>query len=748
MKNRSFQNAILALLLLVITTSTVEAQITRLRAMFNGSVNAQNEIVTGNAATEFTVGFQYGADAVATPVAPPNLKIYYTTDESLGTDFSTYENEQVVDRVVYDQNMTNMFFRLTNLTPATRYYFIIDDGVNTTSRYFVETVSDDNDTRLSIIAGGDSRNAITADVGVAVEVPARQTANLMVKKLRADAVFFGGDMTLQDTPPEWFLWLDHWQGTFGDDGRITPIIAARGNHEYFPQSVHRLFDSPNADSFFGVKLGGDLLHLSTLNSETTVFGGFTLPQPLVDLLALSGVVLGDNYTPSTTSVSDQGTWLEQELADNACSYWKMAQYHRPTRPHEASKSLQDDQRDAWSSRFDKYAVQLVCESDAHVAKFTHPIRIATPAEMDDNDPNYDNGFIRDDANGTTYIGEGGWGAEIRSTIGYKWSINHGTMNQIKWLFIDKNKIEVRNIATDDAATVPTLTDADDRFDPTPFDALFWRYDPNNPNETVLTITNVTPPTEMPSLNDVNIVDNNDGTFTLTAPAGYANYSWNDTNNSTTQAITVPAGTYNLTVSNRALCTQTLTIATTNTLPIELINFSGEEAGKFNELSWTTSREYNNDFFVVEASTDGKNFKAIGQVAGAGISNETNTYLFRDASPMAQTTFYRLQQVDYDGKVTTSELITIKRQIAYTLHIQSITPNPVSTDARIAFTTDSDETIDYQIVSITGQIVASQKYQPTIGNNQLPMHANELTNGVYFIVLKQGAQQTSYRFMKK
>ena len=76
------------------------------------------------------------------------------------------------------------------------------------------------DAKFSFCAGGDSRN----------HRDARQNANRTVAKLRPLFVCFGGDMINRSTPGEWADWLDDWQLTTGEDGRMMPIIAARGNH--------------------------------------------------------------------------------------------------------------------------------------------------------------------------------------------------------------------------------------------------------------------------------------------------------------------------------------------------------------------------------------------------------------------------------------------------------------------------------------------------------------------------------------
>ncbi|MCB0610372.1 MAG: hypothetical protein KDD12_21800 [Lewinella sp.] len=71
---------------------------------------------------------------------------------------------------------------------------------------------------------------------------------------------------------------------------------------------------------------------------------------------------------------------------------------------------------------------------------------------------------------------------------------------------------------------------------------------------------------------------------------------------------------------------------TTVLPIELLYFQGKEKELKTQLSWATAAELNNSHFDVEHSTDGRTFKAIGQVKGAGTYTGLTTYEYTDESP--------------------------------------------------------------------------------------------------------------------
>lgn len=342
-------------------------------------------------------------------ISGTNPTVYYSTTDH-GTDHTLYENFKTVDRTIDYRGMNNNFVRLSGLQANTAYYFVIQDSEGTSNRFWFKTAPNDL-SRLSFIAGGDSRNNRTP----------RQNANLLVSKLKPHAVFFGGDMTDDDTNIQWSDWMDDWQLTTSADGRMIPIVVARGNHDG-STVVYNLFDSPNADSYFALTFGDNLLRAYTLNSEISTSG-------------------------------NQLTWLQQDLSSHPDILWKMAQYHKPMRPHHSAKSEGTSEYDAWAQLFFDEGVRLVVDCDSHTAKTTWPVQ---PAYCD----GHDEGFIRNN-NGTVYAGEGCWGAPLRANNDDKsWTRNSGSFNQFKLIFVEATKIELRTIIVNNASSVGEVSNAD------------------------------------------------------------------------------------------------------------------------------------------------------------------------------------------------------------------------------------------------------------------------------------------------
>ena len=109
--------------------------------------------------------------------------------------------------------------------------------------------------------------------------------------------------------------------------------------------------------------------------------------------------------------------------------FKMAGYHRPFHPHTASKHEADYQYAQWAQLFNDYGLSLSLDGDAHLHKITYPLK---PSDAEGSFQ----GFIRDDATGTVFIGEGSWGAHPRVNNDDKpWTLQSGSFNQIKWIHV-------------------------------------------------------------------------------------------------------------------------------------------------------------------------------------------------------------------------------------------------------------------------------------------------------------------------
>ena len=111
------------------------------------------------------------------------------------------------------------------------------------------------------------------------------------------------------------------------------------------------------------------------------------------------------------------------------------------------------------------------------------------------------------------------------------------------------------------------------------------------------------------------------------------------------------------------------------LPVELVAFQGKSTSAGTALAWSTASERNSDYFVVErADNSPENFRALGQVQGAGTTTHRTQYTFVDTRP-AGLSYYRLRQVDRDGTLSFGPVVVVKSTILSQL--LAVYPSPAT-----------------------------------------------------------------------
>jgi len=561
-------------------------------------------------------------------------KLFYdVVDYEQQTEF--YQYSKTPDRVIFYKSMNNHFVRLTGLSPNTVYYFVIQDSEGVSQRYSFKTAPDHMDEPLSIIAGGDSRNHRTS----------RRNANTLVSKLRPHVVFFGGDMTGGDSGSEWVEWMSDWQLTIAEDGRITPIVAARGNHEASNKSIINLFDVPNDGVYFALNFGGGLLRAYTLNS----------------LIPSGGA---------------QAEWLRKDLSNNMHTQWRMAQYHYPIRPHTRVKKDRNNQLENWATLFHKHKVKLVVECDGHVVKTTYPIRPS-------RETGSDQGFIRDDENGTVYIGEGCWGAPIRRNNDDKaWTRSSGSFNQFKWIFVRRDYIEARTIKTDNAEMVDAV-------------------DPYNifqiPNG--LNVWN-------PSSGDVIMIPHQ-GEGVSQIPVSYNS---NGNTNWTARA------------------------------PFEVVNFETEWIGGDVYIQWTARHETVSNSYEIQKSMDGQNYTTISSIRPQLQAQKENNYKLIDRNQDGNDiTSYRLKTINAAGNITylkPSKKITVAHNDWHSA--SEILPDPNTGLLRVKYKLSKPGDVTIRMVNYHQKEVTTSRYiDQGVGNYLKSIDMKAIPRGRYFLVIQNG-----------
>lgn len=167
------------------------------------------------------------------------------------------------------------------------------------------------------------------------------------------------------------------------------------------------------------------------------------------------------------------------------------------------------------------------------------------------------------------------------------------------------------------------------------------------------------------------------------------------------------------------------------LGVELVEFKTQVNENNVKLLWTTSHEKNNDYFVVQRSTNGASFDDVGIVNGMLNSNTLVSYNYTDNSLPADVYYYRLKQVDVDGTSTYSEIITAEVDFVNLV----ISPNPIQQRGEILFDLDGEATLI--IYDLLGQEVR----RTVITKDTKFIDKENLTGGIYsYIILIENSHR--------
>lgn len=152
----------------------------------------------------------------------------------------------------------------------------------------------------------------------------------------------------------------------------------------------------------------------------------------------------------------------------------------------------------------------------------------------------------------------------------------------------------------------------------------------------------------------------------------------------------------------------------NALPVNLISFEAS-ATESNSvvLNWATAGEINNSFFAIERSTDAINFETIGQVDGAGNTDDLINYRYTDTNPVAGVTYYRLKQVDTNGEFEHSEIKRVYLQALQEEITWKLYPNPLASGELLVLEhngTANATPLSFQILGLDGRRVAHGQYE--------------------------------------
>ena len=171
-------------------------------------------------------------------------------------------------------------------------------------------------------------------------------------------------------------------------------------------------------------------------------------------------------------------------------------------------------------------------------------------------------------------------------------------------------------------------------------------------------------------------------------------------------------------------------------PVTMSGFSAAGFGAFNRLSWETITETNSGGFETERSSDGIHFEKLQYVpskASHGNSSASIQYSCIDKNPFAANNFYRLKQLDNNGRGSYSSIVLVNRSKVVTTGIISLFPNPAKNILNLVLSSSVKGLSTVSVTNVAGVTVFQKNIQTTAGVNQnVELKISVLPPGTYFV----------------
>ena len=238
--------------------------------------------------------------------------------------------------------------------------------------------------------------------------------------------------------------------------------------------------------------------------------------------------------------------------------------------------------------------------------------------------------------------------------------------------------------------------------------------------------------------DGTLVLNQNGGFTFTPNPGFSG--------STTFSYNLNDAGFDPLISNTA--TVTINFFAKITLSVKLLDFTAKYTKPNVLLEWSTSQEHNFSHFIIEQSTDGTNFSQTAIVFGAGESNSRidYSYIDKDINGRGGIVYYRLKQVDIDGRFDYSPVRMIK--LAEETGEMMITsfPNPVTNELHVTIAGKwQGKVIKYELVNTNGQLI-KQIIHSSAGQTET-IAVSDLEKGIYFVRVNCSGEMAMQKIIK-
>jgi len=155
------------------------------------------------------------------------------------------------------------------------------------------------------------------------------------------------------------------------------------------------------------------------------------------------------------------------------------------------------------------------------------------------------------------------------------------------------------------------------------------------------------------------------------------------------------------------------------------------------VSGDCASEINNNYFIIERSTNAITWEKVKDITGSGNSNTIKSYAFTDPNPYPGVSYYRLKQTDFDGQIDSSQIKSVRVE-KLKKETVNLFPNPVKN--QITIEGSDAELKDIRIYNMLGQDVTYSTHQAVNNETTVVINLSKLNPGIYYIYTKNTAHK--------
>ena len=158
----------------------------------------------------------------------------------------------------------------------------------------------------------------------------------------------------------------------------------------------------------------------------------------------------------------------------------------------------------------------------------------------------------------------------------------------------------------------------------------------------------------------------------------------------------------------------------------------------------TTQEDKFSHFEIERSVDGINFIKIGSKTGKGTSNNETNYMFDD-NEIRAVQYYRLKQVDIDGRFTYSNVLRVNRDDVNNAKV--LFSNRVTSSLSLRIIDMETNSLSIRIIDNAGRLIKSQDVKINQGENSFQLNTSTIPSGFYHLMLTGENYKRTFSFVK-